>query len=388
MTPILICSLHGSKTLKVCETSILAYTKCVPIIKKVKRSTFGESYNKALAEAFKTYDEVIIANDDICLTPDSYALLLQDVEQLKQSAIENGFKLGIVGARFDSQGLPTQMISNLVGRQNEVFQVPVVAPVFAWISKEAFETAKFPPLNWFSDNILCMDLDKAGFLHFVSRSYVHHAGSQTIGNDTVSLMNEAKPWLKENRPEFHDAVFPSLDSMYKALCETKSDINEHLPVLYRYASQSKVVVELGTRYAVSTIALLNGLKSETPKSLFAYDIVRTGEVNICETLAIDNGINFTFTQADDLAIKIPECDFLFIDTLHDYKQLSQELALHSGRVRKWIALHDTTSFGHVDESGGGSGLMKAVNEFLAYGNFKIKESYRNNNGLTILERVK
>ena len=386
MTPILICSLHGSKTLKVCETSILAYTKCMPIIKKVKRSTFGQSYNKALAEAFKTYDEVIIANDDIVLTPDSYALLLQDVEQLKGIAKAEGFKLGIVGARFDSVGMPTQMITELQGRQNDVFAVPVVSPVFAYISKEAFEAAQFPPLNWFSDNVICYDLFQLGFRHFVSRSYVHHVGSQSIGSDQQKLMDEAKPWLYDNRKEFHDAVFPSLDTAYKALYEMKSDINEHLPTLSKYASQSQVVVELGTRHAVSTIALLHGLSKSA--SLHAYDIVRQSEVSFCESLAKENGLNFTFTQADDLKIEIPKCDFLFIDTLHNYDQLRQELALHSDNVSKWIALHDTESFGSKDEVGNGAGLNKAVKEFVARGAWRVKEVHRNNNGLTILERVR
>jgi hypothetical protein len=45
-------------------------------------------------------------------------------------------------------------------------------------------------------------LSKLGFRHFVSRAYVHHAGSQTIGRDFKGLNDEALEWLKVNRPDF------------------------------------------------------------------------------------------------------------------------------------------------------------------------------------------
>ena len=94
---------------------------------------------------------------------------------------------------------------------------------------------------------------------------------------------------------------------------------------------------------------------------------------------------------------------LFIDTLHTYNQLSKELRRHEKNVNKWIILHDTITFGQRDEdfyqNGAISdeitgekvekrGLYTALTDFLDENkNWKIKEHFTNNNGLTIIERV-
>ena len=43
----------------------------------------------------------------------------------------------------------------------------------------------------------------------------------------------------------------AVKNRYTRLCATKSDINEHLPTLYRYATQCERIVELGIRGGVS-----------------------------------------------------------------------------------------------------------------------------------------
>jgi hypothetical protein len=62
--------------------------------------------------------------------------------------------------------------------------------------------AKFPPLNWYSDDVHCRDLLAAGYENFLSRSYVHHVGSQSTGMDGEALTLAAVPWIRENRPEY------------------------------------------------------------------------------------------------------------------------------------------------------------------------------------------
>jgi hypothetical protein len=93
-----------------------------------------------------------------------------------------------------------------------------------------------------------------------------------------------------------------------------------------------------------------------------------------------------FHQADVLRVDIEETDLLFIDTWHVYGQLKEELRRHGGKVRKYIVVHDTTTFGQRGETEGHAGLWPAVEEFLAAGTFAIKVRYQNNNGLTVLER--
>ena len=78
---------------------------------------------------------------------------------------------------------------------------------------------------------------------------------------------------------------------------------------------------------------------------------------------------------------------MFIDTRHDYEQLKEELRRHAGNVRRYIVLHDTTTFGEQGETPGHAGLWPAVEEFLAQGTFRLKSREHQNNGLTVLERT-
>lgn len=197
MTAIVICTL-GCKSLKVLEASLMVYSPETTrlVLEITSPSTFGQSYNQALSAAFKWYDEVIISNDDVVVTPTSIKVLLEDVQALK--AI-HGDKLGFVAALSDD-ARNSQNIRFEAGR--EVKERAVVSPIFAWMQKLAFEAAQFPPLNWYSDDVICEDLNQLGFAHYISRSYVHHVGSQTVGRDYNQLNAEALPWLRANRPEY------------------------------------------------------------------------------------------------------------------------------------------------------------------------------------------
>jgi hypothetical protein len=187
---------------------------------------------------------------------------------------------------------------------------------------------------------------------------------------------------------------------YEILCNTKSDINEHLPTIKKYAIECDVVSEMGTRFVVSTWALVEA----NPKKITCYDINEEfflqGKENIYE-ICQNKGIDFTFIKADTLKIKIDKTDLLLIDTLHRYQQLFQELTLHAQNVEKYIILHDTNTFGYVDEfiydhasdliqkSSDKSGLIPAIEDFLGStdgSNWFILEKFENNNGLTILKR--
>lgn len=217
MPPIIACTVNDRCT-PVLRASVETYCPGVElIIYKPRLPTFGESFNYAMFMAFQEHDEIIIANDDIVLNPKSYQLLMEDVEQLR--AI-HGDKLGIVSAHSDSV-FPIQNIrfqnNGVMDRyrckwswENEVREEPVVGPLFAWISKRAFTDAHFPPTNWYSDDVICRDLGKLGYRHFISRSYVHHVGSQTVGHDDSKNNRDAEPWIRANRPEYADMWFGKL----------------------------------------------------------------------------------------------------------------------------------------------------------------------------------
>jgi hypothetical protein len=186
---------------------------------------------------------------------------------------------------------------------------------------------------------------------------------------------------------------------YIDLSNTPSDINEHLPTLFELAKEINSIVEMGTRNCNSTTAFLAAIV-DTDKTLISYDLYRSPSVDECEKFE-----NFKFYKEDTLDLTIPNVDLLFIDTLHTYFQLTNELNLHSKNVNKYIVLHDTTVYAHFDEApyptnecsvmsnkikqGEKRGIKNALDDFLLQGdglNWCIHKVYENNNGLTILKR--
>jgi glycosyltransferase involved in cell wall biosynthesis len=70
-----------------------------------------------------------------------------------------------------------------------------------------YEDTFLPPIEWYSDDVMCEDLNAKGYTHYISRAYVHHAGSQTLGQNTQKLHDDAMPWLIKNRPQYLDLFF-------------------------------------------------------------------------------------------------------------------------------------------------------------------------------------
>jgi hypothetical protein len=182
------------------------------IVRPNSGRNFGDSYNAAISDVFGriAIDSLIVANDDVVINPSTLSLLAED----KQILEENGQKIGFLGARSDYV-LPDQNIRFEDGdrqglkwsHENFIKETPVIAPIFATITREAWGVAKFPSTNWYSDNIICHDLLKAGYRHFVSRSYVHHAGSQTVGVDFKKCHEEPREWIKAHRPDMYEVIY-------------------------------------------------------------------------------------------------------------------------------------------------------------------------------------
>jgi glycosyltransferase involved in cell wall biosynthesis len=194
MIPLVVCTTGGEHLSKLMETVDEFASDDVEVwIFNGSHGNFGDAYNHAMREVFECYDEILIANDDIRLTASSIRKLMDDVAVLKQTVL----RLGLVAARSD----------NVRDIQRGAFvdhpvEAPAVSPILAWINKEAFEAAIFPPINWYSDDVQCADLRALGYQHFVSRSFVFHVGSATIGHNHQRHIDEARPWLVEHRRQY------------------------------------------------------------------------------------------------------------------------------------------------------------------------------------------
>lgn len=176
---------------------------------------------------------------------------------------------------------------------------------------------------------------------------------------------------------------------YENACNTNSDINQHLPLLYEISQECDHVTEMGVRTGVSTRAFLYA----NPKKYIAYDSDIDPEINELFEYCKSIGKDYSYIQADVLDIEIEQTDFLFIDTYHCYEQLSKELKLHSNKVNRYIAFHDTFTYGRVGESlsyqsfSGTKGILCAIEEFLEENkNWQIVHDVDYNNGLIVIEK--
>jgi hypothetical protein len=212
-----------------------------------------------------------------------------------------------------------------------------------------------------------------------------------------------------------------LADKYVKLCNTYSDINEHLPTLKAYAQECSSIFETGVRGVVSSYALLYGLVKNTNvtiKQIYMNDI-HMCEIDEFIKIAKSNNILVKYEWKNNLDLQFSNTenyDLTFIDTWHVYGQLKRELEKFSKITNKYIIMHDTEIDGIHGETKrpGGlyndlfnnnnldtivnktkipkdeilKGLLPAIDEFLiANTNWIMEKQYRNNNGLTILKRI-
>lgn len=178
-----------------------------------------------------------------------------------------------------------------------------------------------------------------------------------------------------------------LQRIYETNCETPSDINEHLPALRHLAEQCDIVAEFGCRWGASTSALLAG----QPLELWTYDIDAVCMAHTVSTFGPVRGrTRLRAVCGSTLEERLPAggVDLLFIDSLHTFYQLAAELLRHGTHVHRYLAFHDTVTFGARGEDGSEPGLMTAIEAYQATHPWRMVHHYPNNNGLLILERQK
>ena len=222
-------------------------------------------------------------------------------------------------------------------------------------------------------------------------------------------------YLKDQLTSFKmhsENVLNDLRLKYNTICNTPSDINQHIPTFYEYTLTCDSVVECGVRNVVSSWGFLMGLvngrdTTDTPRHLTCCDLFRSQQVGLLESVANNAGIDFEFVVGNDLKLDLPEADIYFIDTWHVYAHLKRELEVFKTKAKRYIMMHDTTVdaiYGEslrdgldikkqVEESGYPEGEIRkglkfAIEEFLAENDdWAIEKVFTNNNGLTILKRL-
>lgn len=363
---------------------------------------WNEGYQRATAKI------LAIINDDIVVSPDVF-------EMVESFGLKSGDLVGVnLRGRQDNY-----RIDDVIDTREEIVELnynplePIGGQAWAFgicmfMLRESYHTIPSLYQVWYGDDYLAQH---ASTVYAINSDRIKGSISETLKkfndpNSDVSKRIEldsknlirfdhfknAKNWdIPHNMVKMYRQQRTELaqkknifEIEYQQARQTPSDINQNVHILHELAQQCDTVVEMGVRTGVSTRAFLN-----TNAALLSFDLTLNPTVQQLFEQAQRQGKNVQYIQANVLNIEIDPCDLLFIDTLHTYQQLKQELALHGNCAKKFLVFHDTHTFGLRGEVGSDrQGLLSAIVEFLIsnpHWRFSIYKT--NNNGLTVLERT-
>lgn len=173
-------------------------------------------------------------------------------------------------------------------------------------------------------------------------------------------------------------------------------IAPHLCRLWDLAKGLDLAVEFGVKRGASSSALLLGARR-----VMSFDVVATAEAKALKTAA---GDRWDYRIEDSRTAAVPDCDLLFIDSLHTFAQMRAELFAHGNKALRYIVCHDVGTFGEVDAVGetgaqawkyvqGQSvplnvcGIRPAIDEFqIENPHWRVAARYVDSHGLLVLKR--
>ena len=158
----------------------------------------------------------------------------------------------------------------------------------------------------------------------------------------------------------------SVEAIAKWVRSQPRDLEKHADALASFASGHHVV-EISKRRE-SAALLLGG----RPKSLLSFCSERDAlQGAIHHAIRAENPqwlASYTSgaltSPADSLAVEIPECDALFLDTIHSGQHVRTELERHGGKVRELIAIRGTGAFGDKAEGTSAPGLYFGIADWI------------------------
>ena len=155
-----------------------------------------------------------------------------------------------------------------------------------------------------------------------------------------------------------------IDGIFDWAIRTPRDLDQHLPKLKELAAGCEHVTEI-TKRRESTIGLLAG----RPKTMISWQQENdplNGRIHAAVAATVDDTKKTAFTSHVGPHNGVPdmeETDGLFIDDIHHGDRALAQLNGLAPKVRKWIAWHDTQSYGEKGD-GGGPGLLTAIRLYL------------------------
>lgn len=188
----------------------------------------------------------------------------------------------------------------------------------------------------------------------------------------------------------------TLEEIYRRHVAANTAISAHLPRLRELAEHCESAVEFGVKRGGSSSAFLMGADRVT-----SFDIVQTPEALALKAAV---GDRWDYRIEDSRYAEVPECDLMFVDSLHTFDQVQAELA-HAGKCSRFLIFHDVTTFGEIGalgETGRQSwayvpgrescpqvhlGIRPAIDDLMIRDpSWRIIERRTDSHGLLVLER--
>jgi hypothetical protein len=168
----------------------------------------------------------------------------------------------------------------------------------------------------------------------------------------------------------------TINELYNQKCHTASEINRHLPVLFKYGQKCNHITEFGVSNGQSTTAFL----AAKPNKFVSYDIKIDSSVQLLVDLSIQENINFYYILHSSNTAEIENTDLLFIDSEHSEENTLKELANTLNKINKYIIFHDS-----LWANPPGPCVRTAIDLFLKENkNWKIIEELNDSYGLLVM----
>jgi hypothetical protein len=210
----------------------------------------------------------------------------------------------------------------------------------------------------------------------------HFVGSRLVTTQQAELM--IRNGMKHDTPVLQDTKKPcgscqtptrvvGRDSadVQKISEVVEADIKEHIPTLRKLAEGAGSVLDIGSR-VLSTLAF-----AESADTVVHFGALSTADVERINGLAEGSGAMVHGKSVKWQDTPKESFDIVFIDTdPHEYGQVLAQLDTYGQYSKRYIVLHDTTSFPSV---------MQAIAAWLRNNRrFTVIHHYENNNGLMVL----
>ena len=126
-------------------------------------TNFGDAYNAAVHAAIKDHEDLLVLNDDVVLTPDTWQKLAEDLTVIPEEkrgwvACRSDFARPFQNVRYRHEGDPA--FANSFPSENMIVETDIIAPFAAYIHRDAW--IDFPPINNYSDDVQCLDMRLQG----------------------------------------------------------------------------------------------------------------------------------------------------------------------------------------------------------------------------------